>query len=368
MSAKIAVIGVCLIYGKFSFSQPIYDLGKRAQEILNMFPQCDHADADMIKAWTGAYVDPYLLPTSDDMVNYKSLFQALDGNDIEGVRNSLLPLQMVGCRMTEPNVIFFHAPIERQLITFIWRLGGMKVPGNSKTYNKKVVPLVIESPHTLTDKVTLPLISILHNTYFRVIFMNGVHPHLANNTSNGAHNRTTAFFKVHALLADLYPEALFVQIHGMKGADNFQLLVQDGSGADFYTRYKSGARLLAFSVHKLMPRRLGMIPDYPEYPGITQAYHSTYSFTSVLPLLQNSSLAMYRISPGSPTIATQAPHLNNVLPGRFIHVECNSYFRGGISPSDHFAKALSLAMDHWVIEDDLLSNTIQPEWSKAEGD
>lgn len=293
---------------------------------------------------TAARINPYEAPKSKQVNIFQNLFESLHNEDIGSLNKQLKRLDM-NCRKFKSvdNILVIFPKFKKDVhVTFFWRIGSIKIPGSPETYNNPVDPLILESPHEGFDNVSLMTSEAFSKTRARAMILNAVHSHSGSKKKDGkyegdgAHDRSTLFFKAHCKLVQMYPHAFYVQIHGMIKHSNMKLLIVNGFNSNFTTERKSGAMMFAKELPNFFLR------DMCENFSICSDIQGSAFGTSLSKI--------FRRPTGCHNTNVEGRQLSDKKDsGRFMHIELGPQFRTGTDEArSKIIGALNATMKEWV--------------------
>jgi len=132
----------------------------------------------------------------------------------------------ITCTKLTDDVLFCYGS-KKAPVTFFWRMGEMKVPGDESTYDNPVDPLILEAPHEGKDNTANTAMKLFEKTNAKVILFNLIHPKTRKIggtwVSDPAHCMDTLYHKMHVKLTEMFPDAFVVQLHGWANTKNLMM-------------------------------------------------------------------------------------------------------------------------------------------------
>jgi hypothetical protein len=315
-------------------------------KILNLFEyEKEENFLTMIRPYVGKSSKGYKSPNTQKINQMNDFFNALHNNDVDNILKCANDLKIRGRRFkTHPDVLFFSGPRDYFGITFFWRLGAVKVPGDPTTYGNPVDPLIFEAPHEGVDQTSKAATLLFDQTKAKILFLNAVHPHSGpkgvkcqnkRSSADGAHNTATMFHKVHIKMSVLFPYSYFFQIHGTKAKKPLLLLVNSFNSN--FKPGKSGNRILAESITEFFPendrKRFRICSNMPKKYGFGRPTGC-----------HNSNVQAHQLNGGGQC------SVGNKLAGNFGHGEfgVDSRKKNAGHNIEKLALAFNLTMKRWV--------------------
>jgi hypothetical protein len=344
---------------------------KKAIDLYHTVPEIVYTDQDMIpliRKYTSRSIRNYTDPNKDTIENMRSLIESLDKEDSEKVSEFLKKLKMKGFILKEdPSVIFFAGIIRKVMaVNFLWRVGSIKIPAQPETFENPVDPMILEAPHEGSDNTLSIATIIFMNTKARALISNGIHNRQGGKgvkcqrksyKTDGAHSTNTMFHKVHVAMENIYPYACFPQIHGMKGAKNFNILVVNCYNSRFDGPSKSCPLLFGQAVPEVFTSesRLKKFAFCGNVPGRLPILNKKGEIVEHKLLNQ-----IYKRPTGCHNTTVTAHHLNgggqcslgNRDTGRFMHIEFSPRFRlpkrTYLENKLNMAKVFNILAEKWI--------------------
>ncbi len=244
-------------------------------------------------------------------------------------------------------------------IAFAWRfpeyIKGKKVsePDN----------LIIEDPHEIGDGVYRLCPLLFLNTKARIWMMSALDKNVAKappgktrSPADGAHNRTTMFYKTHVLLYNMFPSMVCLQVHGMSskpdpvdGTTKLYFMVWNGIGTTF--RPNDSSTMLCRSIPKYFNDK--ECSKFLVCSEILEPY--TTLSGKVLPLAKKTipeETVLKGRKMGGPTSNVEGRHVNSKTDTRrFLEIETSSWLRLKEPNSLRLAKAINDMMILWKKSD-----------------
>lgn len=151
---------------------------------------------------------------------YEKLFVALNTEDYKAMTNALKDLNMIAAKFDLfENIGLFYTQVDpkstnkvQQGTQILWR------------FDSNTDPLIFTAPHEKPDGALSAAMYLFLNTKAKVLMINNIDPFSGRGQDNngkshyntdGAHSRETIFYKNHISLNKLYPNAFFIQLHGI---------------------------------------------------------------------------------------------------------------------------------------------------------
>lgn len=308
-----------------------------AETFLDGFSEIKKSKKDIIpttRMYAGRTVKKYRGPTKNIINKLQEFFIALHMEDPEGIRTGLKDLKFKGFRFEEaPGTVFFGAA-DRNLvaINFFWRFGETVVPGNPSTYENPVDQMILEAPHEGTDNTYPISVHMFVNTRARILIGNGVRNQSGEPggvkcqtsrkyKSDGAHYSETLFNKVHMIMASMYPDSVFPQIHGMKAKG---VLIVNCTNSHFTDPEKSGAEFLGRSIGKVWPNKK-QLRLFTFCGNVTGKHSDGTLYRDIFrrpKSCHNTTRSAHVLNPGGSQCSKGSKDS-----GRFIHIEFPPTFR-----------------------------------------
>jgi hypothetical protein len=323
------------------------------EQIFQLFPQCERARLlvtdllEFARPYVGAHFDlknPTAILSEEAVklatARYADLFTALDAHDLLSLPEAMSALQMNACTFgaNHPDLIFFYGPAKNQGVQFFWRVGEIKIPGESKTEKNSVDPLILAAPHEGQDDVLAAAIALMDASKARLLFINAVEPRagLPMNgatffNTDGAQSKDTLFHHLYQPLLELYPDGLYVELHGDSTSSYNQL--SNGLDGRSTTHSKSGPLLLSQAMVKYFPKRETKEMNLCAF----------LSFTEGENLQLQQACKRYSLTADYLSLSGQDS-------GRFLHWEIDSKWRRGpaaVTMMKKMAEIFSAVMGEW---------------------
>lgn len=327
-------------------------------DLMDLYPYAEGKTlVEILRPHIGKNVKSYSPPTKAVIQNFSGLLNALEEEDAIKVEEFANKLKMGAAKFKFlDNVIMFYPKQKTTVaVTFLWRVGKMKIPGDTSTRDFPVDPLILEGPHEGKDGTISSTTNHFALTKARILLINAVHPRESDkepqcqkgrNISDAAHCTDTLFHRVHSQLTQLYPFAFYVQIHGMKPHKNMHILVVNSYGSYFTRDMKSGPTLFAQTL--------------PEFFNLEQC--RTFSICSNVPgeafgkqltVSNKPENGVFRRPKGCHNTNVQGHQLNGggqcsvgkKDTGRFMHIELDPTAKG--KWNDKLAETLNKTMEKW---------------------
>lgn len=321
----------------------------------------------------------YDRPKETTKVNVKAFIRALNDYDnnptpqtMAELNDLLKKLDMSAVRLQElPDdaVVFYPNNTKNNntpLVTgavIVWRFGKTQVPGNPATYNNPLTQMVVFDPHsgqdgtlyTITDQFLGPKNEI-PSIGAKVLVCNAFNPNVALNpdykggkiTHNNikrftdpSHSDTTIVTEIAKAIYSVFPNAMGTITHGMKGADNFQLLM----GNDFNNQYLLGKSsfpallAIALALEQLERSKAASLPVDPNkvVAGSTVPGYFVLNGEKVPVISRDPSKSSIRKTQGASLNSDVLGHIANGATlnifnlgkqkDRLVHAEFAGYFR-----------------------------------------
>ncbi len=235
----------------FSFSSPTY--AGTPEETLSAFGFCKfNSIPRMLTSSLGTRVQAPMTGANHGL--YGQLFRALDAGDSATVSALNTSMGLRGCKFSgdQSNVLFFYSKAEG--LAFLWRMGAMRVPGDSSTVNNPVDPLILEVLGDNVWNMQRTSGKIFADTHARVMVINPVRRNwltMVNypmGDSSLDADATLAGLASHIELLKLYPSALYIQEYATVDVG---ILVVNGLHSH-NDRCKSGPRLMMDAVPEFL--------------------------------------------------------------------------------------------------------------------
>lgn len=220
-------------------------------------------------------------------------------------------------------------------INLLWRVEGANA-------------LVLESPHSGSDGgVSYASMRVFYHSSAQAMIMNEYDRH-ASSTRSGcsgnsgtyeisdvAHAPTSLFHFSHIQLSELFPRALFANLHGMGKSGN-GISISNGLGYSF--KAKSNSALKLFTQHFLQHARFqsGNKADFTACQLGTAFVHKSR--------VCGTTNIQGRYLNGSPKECTQRGNRDS---DRFLHVEQGAYIRGSVVRQQALADVFDAVVSEW---------------------
>jgi len=256
-----------------------------------------------VKPGPGVPVAEYILPDQSTISNLQVLFnvlnKSLDVTDDIVLFANELEIAMV--RSLEDHHLVFFRPnnFKKVHISFLWRFGTAD-------------DLIIEDVHEMMDGVEFSSPCIFLNTRARCMLINAIHPRSIQKPANtpsitdGAHTPSTLYYLAHCMLANLYPNSFFVQLHGHSFYPPGDAIIMYNNCGKFVAK-KSACRMLCDELQK----------------HFTLAECNTFTLTSNLPgvsTIYNIPLTGLRDDPVTNCVFAWSSHgVDTIIEGRQLN-------------------------------------------------
>lgn len=277
-------------------------------------------------------------PEKTQQANVANLVRALNAYDINPtptnatkIKSLMATMGFKASRIVEdPNVLFFYpTKVAVYGISFMWRFGKVKVPGDPTSYNSPantVYPNCVVSPHEGTDGATIPAIKeFLLGGKFALF--NAAHAHSSDasspqqksrNLSDPAHSSATLFVPfLKTALQEIYPYMVTSVTHGLSDTNSngkqkqLRLWFINVYNHEFLKNSKSWPGLLsiAMAAQKFKDRSISVGSQLPGF--IPDGKGGKIPLTT--PSNANNPLFMFmNRSPQTDVVAHIANHANSV--------------------------------------------------------
>jgi hypothetical protein len=311
---------------------------KDAENFLDGFPEIKMSKQEAIQTtrpFSGRNVKNYKGPSQNIINHLQKFFLALDAENHKGITEGMSSLNFVGFRFKEaPGTVYFGANNRSEVaINFFWRFGATVIPGQPETFGNPVDQMMLEAPHEGSDNTFPSSVKMFVNTRARILIGNGVNNHSGSSggvkcqsnkryKSDGAHNSETLFNYAHMMMAAMYPDSVFPQIHGMKGGK--AMLVVNCTNSHFTDPEKSAAEMLGRACGHVWPNKK-QLGDFAFCGNVTGKHADGIAYSKIYRRpkgCHNTTISAHVLNPGGSQCSKGKKDS-----GRFIHLEFSPAFR-----------------------------------------
>lgn len=269
---------------------------------------------------------------------YGQLFRALDANDSATVGQMSAAMGLSACKFSgdQSNVMFFHSKAEG--LAFLWRAGEMRVPGDSRTVNAAIDPLIMEVLDDNVYNMQRTVAKLFMATRARAMIINPVRRNwrtMANypmGSSSMDDDATLAGLASHMELLKLYPQAFYLKLYAMFDVG---ILAVNGFNHNFAEKCKSAPRMF-----------MDTVPDYLlETQYTTMGFCKKGQIDGADECFKGSVLETDRKGNSKACSAGAADK------GRFMSMELGKNFRGPKAGAriSSLIGAINETMENWVL-------------------